>query len=207
MNKMEEEHALTDSRKRNRESFELSNLLTTKSLRRDSQSASNPLTHTEKSVAYLQSKLGTHPNKIAIKLGRNPNSVKGFLNNAASKKTIMPLHSQKGRWKKGETKLTERHKKLLINWLQAGIMHSTRQCWIKLNKVKSISRVSYHPVRRYLKSIGSFVRPKLKTMVSPANRIKSGLIVKRGKSLILEKSFLLTNQAFSLIRIIFELFE
>jgi len=84
----------------------------------------------------------------------------------------MPLHFAKGRWKKGETKLTERHKKLLRSWFQAGTMHSVRQCWIKLNKVKSISRVSYHPVRRYLKTIGSFVRPKLKTLVLPTNRIK-----------------------------------
>ena len=176
---MEIEFSQSNSKKRIRDSFELSNILTIESFKtpnklskRSSQSFSNPLTNTEKSIAYLQSKLGTKPAKIAIKLGRYQKTVKGFLNNATSKQTLMPRHSEKGRWKKGDTKLTERHKNLLKSWLQAGTMNSVRQCWLKLNKVKSVSKVSYHPVRKFLKSLGSFVRPKLKTVVSPANRTK-----------------------------------
>jgi transposase len=132
----------------------------------------HPLNNTERSLAYLQSQLGASPHEIALNLSRNSSTIKNFLDNAATSKSFAPRHSSKGRWTKGSTKLTERHKNLLQKWLQDRTMHSARQCWIRINKVKTLPSISYHPVNNYLKTIGSFVRPKLKSVVSPANRIK-----------------------------------
>lgn len=132
----------------------------------------NSLSNTERSLAYLQSKLGSRPHRIAATLNRNYSTINNFLTNVATQKTFAPRHYAKGRWKKNDTKLTERHKNLLKKWLRSGMMRSARQCWSRLNKVRSLIKVSYHPVNSYLKTVGSFVRPKLKTRVSPANRAK-----------------------------------
>lgn len=166
-------------KKRSRPSFETSSVFTIESfltpikrLKKNDSGGSNPLSNSERSIIYLQSKLGTKPHKIAIDLNRSHKVIKSFLDNASHKKNLAPNHNTKGRWGKGDTKLTERHKKMLLGWLQAGTMHSARQCWLRLTKIKSLSKISYHPVNNFLKTQGSFVRPKLKTQVSPANRAK-----------------------------------
>lgn len=167
-------------KKRNRSSFEALSTLTIESFKTPTKniktaqnnSDHNPLTDTEKSLAYLQHKTGTRTSKIAINLNRTSKTIFNFLKKPNPKTKFAPNHAAKGRWSKGRTKLTLRHKNLLKKWLENGTMHSARQCWIRLNKVKNLSRVSYLPVSNYLKTLGSFVRPKLKTLVSPGNRVK-----------------------------------
>lgn len=135
-----------------------------------SDTSYSPLSDTEKSIAFLQTQLGAKSYQIATNLKRNTRTIKRFLHNVVGKGTFNPRHASKGRWPKGGGKLGPRHKEYLKRWLQNGSMHSARQCWIRLNKIKSLSPLSYKPVNRYLKTLGSFVRPKLKSNVSDKNK-------------------------------------
>ena len=47
-----------------------------------------------------------------------------------------------------------------------------RQIWNKLNSIKNLSRISYGPVDKYVKSLGKFVKPTPKPIVSEKNKQK-----------------------------------
>jgi len=51
-------------------------------------------------------------------------------------------------------------------------MSSVRQCVIRLNKVRNLPYASYKSVNTYIKSLGGFVRPKLKSIISEKNKTK-----------------------------------
>ena len=130
------------------------------------------LTNTEKSVAYLKSKLKVEPSKIANELKRSRKSINDFLEKTKTTGNFADQNCKKGRWPKGSIKLNERQKRLLRSWLKDGKLQSARQCYIRLNKIKNLPYASYKSVNSYLKTIGGFVRPKLKSLVSPANKSK-----------------------------------
>lgn len=132
----------------------------------------NPLTNTEKSLAYLHSKVSSVPSKIAVALKRSSNSVNDFIKRVNYTGTFEPQNSKKGRWKKGEVKLNERQKTLLKRWLEKNEVRSVRQCTTRLNTIRNLPYASYKSVNTYLKRIGGFVRPKLKSIVSATNKEK-----------------------------------
>lgn len=138
----------------------------------ESPNSQDFLSNTEKSLTYLHSKAGTKPQKIAVQLKRSKKTVTGFLKKVNTVGTFEPLHSNKGRFRKGEVKLNIRQKDLLRKWLKEEEMRSSRQCFIRLNKVKNLPRSSYKSVHTFINSLGGFVRPKLKSVVSEQNKKK-----------------------------------
>jgi len=123
-------------------------------------------------LAYLHSKVSKTPNKIAIKLGRTKKSITNFLDNVKSSGSFQPNNKNKGRYRRGQVKLNERQKNLLQKWLQNDEIHSVRQCTIRLNNIRNLPKTSYKSVNSYLKTIGNFVRPKLKSIISEKNKNK-----------------------------------
>jgi len=71
------------------------------------------LTNTEKSVAYLKSKLKVEPSKIANELKRSRKSINDFLEKTKTTGNFADQNCKKGRWPKGSIKLNERQKRLL----------------------------------------------------------------------------------------------
>ena len=133
---------------------------------------SSSLSNTEKSLAYLHSKVTKTPTKIAVKLGRTKKSITNFLDNVKTTGTFQPKNQNKGRFRRGEVKLNQRQKNLLQKWLKNDEIHSVRQCTIRLNSIRNLPKASYKSVNSYLKTLGNFVRPKLKSLISEKNRKK-----------------------------------
>jgi len=99
----------------------------------DKESLYSNLTNTEKSVAYLNSRLQVKPPKIAIDLKRCRKTINCFLNKTKTLQTFANQNSKKGRWPRGSVNLNQRQKKLLRIWLESGSMNSARQCFQRLN--------------------------------------------------------------------------
>ena len=76
------------------------------------------------------------------------------------------MNKKVGRYKQGQVKLNQRQKDLLQKWLNNNEIHSTRQCTIRLNNIRNLPKTSYKSVSNYLKTLGAFVRPKLKSIIS-----------------------------------------
>ena len=71
-----------------------------------------------------------------------------------------------------EKKLGDRHKKLLNDYIQKGEINSALQAWKRLSGIANVKKVSYQVVKEYLKSLGTFVTPLLKSKVSDGNKEK-----------------------------------
>ena len=128
------------------------------------------LSNTEKSLAYLHSKVCKTPKKIAIKLGRTKKAITNFLDKVKTTNTFQPKNQNKGRFKKGSVNLNQRQKDLLQKWLKNDEIHSVRQCTFRLNSIRNFPKTSYKSVNNYLKTLGGFVRPKLKSLISAKNK-------------------------------------
>lgn len=125
----------------------------------------------EKSFIYLHSNvLNTDSKTIARTLERDKRTVEGFIESVKDSGSFQGSHNKKGRWKKGGSKLQNRHKQLLRKWVEKNEVTSVRSAWLRLNKVRNLKKVSYHPVQNYLKTLGSFVKPTLKSDVSDENK-------------------------------------
>ena len=129
------------------------------------------LTNTEKSIVYQQ-KANTTSSKIASFVQRDKKTVKSFLKKVKKTGSFASLNQNKGRYKRGDVKLNERQKGLLRKWLVEESMSSVRQCVIRLNKVRNLPYASYKSVNTYIKSLGGFVRLKLKSIISEKNKAK-----------------------------------
>jgi transposase len=136
-----------------------------------SSSSYEQLTLTEKSKIYLGRKEGHKVSTITREIQKSRSAVDTFLRRALNFKDFTPRHNLKGRWHKGGTKLDERHKKYINQWLKEENVHSVRQIWRRLNAKKNLKRISFNPVNNYIKTLGVFVRPTLKPIVSE-NKIK-----------------------------------
>jgi len=129
------------------------------------------LSSLEKSFVYLNSALGSEPKEIASSINRDPRSIKSFIQNAKTdSNAFVSQDYKKGRWKKGNSKLDQRHKEFLNRWIQAGTIVSAKDAYLRLNSIQSVKSISYNPVRVYLKSLGKFVKPGLKPEVSTKNK-------------------------------------
>jgi len=102
---------------------------------------------------------------------RDKITVLSVIKNAKTNGTFSENHSSKGRWKKGQTKLENVHKKFLLRWLENNEITSVRKAWLRLSSIKNIKRVSYNPVKNYLSTLGFFMKPGFKSEVSEQNKI------------------------------------
>lgn len=139
----------------------------------------NYLTNTEKSYAYLKHKEGKDASTISKALGRDTRTVRAFISSAKNRKSFLPNHENKGRFRRGTTMLNERQKRLLTEWAREGKITSAREGWLRLLKLKNLPKVSYSTVNRFLNMIGSFVKPKLQTIISPINVDKRLCYIKK----------------------------
>lgn len=129
------------------------------------------LNNLEKSFIYLHGAIGSESKKIASSLGRDTRSINAFLQNAKdSTQAFSPKNNKKGRWVKGSSKLDKRHKEFLARWIDSGVLVSARDAYLRLNSIKSLKPISYNPVRKYLQSLGQFVKAALKSDVSEKNK-------------------------------------
>jgi len=138
-------------------------------LRRTSDCA---MTLTEKSKVYLQDKNGHSVKDIANDIERAPSTISKFLKKSKAKKLFEPLHENKGRYEKDSTILSERQKNLLEKWLRNGEARSSHEAWIRLCKMKNTKKVCFNVVNNYIKTLGQWRNPLLKTVLSASNKEK-----------------------------------
>jgi len=81
-------------------------------------------------------------------------------------------HKRKGRWQKGDTKLNLKQKTFIQKWLSSGEVSSAKQVWARLIRIKNLPRISLSCVNSYIKTLGAFVKPTLKTEVSQKTKQK-----------------------------------
>jgi len=139
---------------------------------KNSQSNFYHLSNPEKASILLQGVVGTEPQKIAVSINRDKRSIQNFLKEKDSPNVFESKNSKKGRWSKGTGKLTQNHKSYIYKWINDGTIRSSRDTYLRLNRIKKLPRISYHPVRLYLKKVGQFVKPTLKTEVTEVNKRK-----------------------------------
>lgn len=128
----------------------------------------DPLSFTENCKMYTRYRSGNSVSTIAKESGTEYHKLRRQLKKAEEDKTFESRHANCGRKKK----LDERHKKLLKGYVERNEVHSVNQAWQRLNSVENVKRVSYRLVSDYLKALGDFVTPLLKTKISEVNMKK-----------------------------------
>jgi len=121
---------------------------------------------------YVSNKEGRSQRAVAMDLGRSFGAVNDLINKAKSKKTLDNQHGLKGRYPKGSSKLTEDHKRFILEWLIQSKHKSSNEVWLHLTSIKRLKWVCYDTVNNFLKSIGKWVKPRLKTIISEKNLLK-----------------------------------
>lgn len=165
------------------------------------------LTLTEKSFIHLSSVNGHSPEQISKSVKRDKRCVKKFISKSSSRNSFSPKHNDKGRWKKGSTRLNESQKRILKRWLDNGEVKSSREAWIRLSKVKNLPRVSYGTVNSYLKTLGAFVQPSLKSEVSESNKAKRLKYCKKYERFNFRKVLFTDESSFQLNANTFRVFQ
>ena len=130
------------------------------------------LSLSEKSYAYTQWRDGENINNISATLNRSWNTIGKFLRKVEENEAFDDQNSSKGRWKKGLSKLNQRQKDLIYRWLSDNDTYSTRDVWRRLTNLKNLPRVPYDTVRRHIVTLGSWIKPNLRTVLSGTNIIK-----------------------------------
>ena len=152
------------------------------------------LTLAEKCEAYLASIKGQKNYEIAKNINRNPRTVSMLISKATKKDTLDNQHASKGRYVKGSSKITDAHKKFIFQWIEEGKVHSSHQIYIHLIGVKKLSTVGYDCVNNYLKSLGKWVKPRLKTVITEQNIIKRRNYCLVNREVILDQNVLFTDE-------------
>jgi len=148
------------------------------------QHCNSYLTLTEKCKVSLDSKNGKCYEDIAIDLNRDPKTVSKVVKKAKAKRSLDNQHCDKGRYAKGSAKHTNEHKRFMLQWIEEGKYHSSHEVWVHLSSIKKLKDVGYDGVNNYLKSIGKWVKPRLKTLISEKHIILRKTIVKQTKMLL-----------------------
>ena len=94
------------------------------------------ITLTEKCKMYVSNKEGRSQRAVAMDLGRSFGAVNDLINKAKSKKTLDNQHGLKGRYPKSSTKLTEDHKRFILEWLIQSKHKSSNEVWLHLTSIK-----------------------------------------------------------------------
>ena len=124
------------------------------------------LNNVEKAFIYLHNYNGAEHRAVADLISRDLRTVGCFLKESDSKNPFASKDYKKGRWPKKGTKLNERHKKFLMRWVSEGSIGSAKQAHSRLNTIKTLSPISYNPVRIFLHNVVNFVKPSLKPSLS-----------------------------------------
>lgn len=132
----------------------------------------NELSLLQKSKAIVAFSEGKNSKQISKEIKSDKRVVRRLLFKAKNECILDSNHKGKGRWKKGETKLNLKQKMFIQKWLSSGEVNSSKQAWSRLTRIKNLPRVSLSCVNSYIKTLGAFVKPTLKTEVSQKNRIK-----------------------------------
>jgi hypothetical protein len=153
------------------------------------------LTLIEKCRSYLQKKNGDSVSDIARGLNRSWNVTDKFLKRAESNKSTDNRDENKGRYKKGITILTERHKRLIEEYLEEDPQSSSMAIWQKLSRVVTLMRISYDVVNNYIKTLGSWVKPRMKSEISINNHGKRLQYCQENINTIIGEEVLYTNES------------
>jgi len=148
----------------------------------------------EKCEVYLASIKGQKNSEIAKNINRNPRTISMLISKAKKENTLDNQHSKKGRYRKGSSKITDAHKKFIFQWIQEGKVNSSHQIWVHLCGVKKLSAIGYDCVNNYLKSLGRWVKPRLKTMISERNLVKRRNYCLANRNVILNQDVLFTDE-------------
>ena len=132
----------------------------------------NELSILQKSKAIVASSEGKTSKQISKAIKADKRVVRRLLFKVENKQILDSNHKRKGRWQKGETKLNLKQKTFIQKWLSSGEVSSAKQVWARLNRIKNLPRVSLFCVNSYIKTLGAFVKPTLKTEVSQRNKTK-----------------------------------
>lgn len=130
------------------------------------------LSLTENCKAYIYSEEGRSYTSIAQEIDRDPKTIRKLYNKALITNSLDNQHANKGRYSKGSSILTDRHRIFILEWLEAGIHNSSNQIYIHLISIRNLSRVSYSTVKRYVNTVGKWVKPRLRTVISQKNLIR-----------------------------------
>lgn len=149
----------------------------------------------DKCKMYLSDKDGQSHRAIAMEMGRSFCAVNDLINKANTKGTLDAQHHLKGRYAKGSSVLSDDHRTFILKWLIAGEHKSSNEVWQHLISIKRLKRVGYDAVNEYLKSLGSWVKPQLKTMISEKNLRKRLEYCTSNKDVIIDQDVLFTDES------------
>ena len=162
----------------------------------------------EKCQTYLYSEDGRTYKSIAEELDRDPRTISNLHKKARKKDTLENKHPTKGRYARGSSKLTDAHKKFILKWSEVGAHNSSQEVWIHLTSIKNLRRISYDTVNRYLKTLGSWVKPRLDTVISQDNLIKRKWYCEANRDTITTEDVLFTDESlFELNRVTVRMFK
>ena len=136
---------------------------------REKTAPSNFLSLRDKCKAFLDFQEGINYSTIARNINRNPRTIKKLVDKANCKGSLDNQHSQKGRYPKGSTKLTDEHKRFILKWIEEGSHNSSNEIWIHLCSIKTLKKVAYTSMNNYLKTLGRWVKPRLSIAISEKN--------------------------------------
>lgn len=137
-----------------------------------STKARKPLTTLERSQATIYRSQKLSFRQIGAKMKKNPATLFYFIDMSEKRKKLDPQHQHQGRHRRGTSKLQERQKKLIKKWLQKGEVQSSAHAWRRLCCLRNVLQVSYNTVIRFIRTLGRWTVPRLKTVVSQTNKQK-----------------------------------
>ena len=132
---------------------------------------------------------------FAKDIGRNRGTIEKLLEKAHSTRSLDNQHKQKGRFPKGGSKLEDGHKKYILQWLEEGKHNSTNQIYLHLNSIMNLKRVGYDSVNNYVKSLGRWVKPRVKTVISEKNLMKRLEYCQDQMDVIVNQDVLFTDES------------
>lgn len=128
------------------------------------------LSNKEKAETYLALNDKKRIVDISKKLMRPYTTMHYYKKPSKREKILEPQHKRKGRYEKKGTKLTKRQKELIEGWLRSDEVHSSHQAWQRISNVKNTPKVCYNVVNSYIKTLGHWMNPRLKTVISAKNK-------------------------------------
>lgn len=174
----------------------------------ESKTPNKNLSLVDKCKAYLSREEGKTYDSIAQGLGRSTSTIFNLYSKAQLTNSLDNKHSNKGRYSKGSTILTDNHKRFILKWLEAGKHKSSRELWRHLTSIKSVKWVGYDTINNYLKSLGSWVKPRLRTVISQKNLLKRKIYCEANMNIINGQDVIYTDESlFELNRVTARVFK
>ena len=103
----------------------------------------SPLALLKKFNIYVAHKSGQKYVSIANEMKRAPNTVLNVMTKANIYNSLDNMDSKKGRFPLGGSSLADNHRRFIIQWIEAGEHNSSRQVYLHLKSIKTLSKVCY----------------------------------------------------------------